>query len=45
MTPLREYSKEEFRDIARHLRPDWTDEEFEEAWEGFLDLKRRKALH
>lgn len=42
---MREFSKEEWRDVARRLRPDWTDEDFEAAWNGFLELKRRKALH
>lgn len=38
-------TKDEWRDVALSLRPDWTEEDFEEAWIGFLDLKRRKALH
>lgn len=41
---LHEFDKDEWRDVARRLRPKWTDEEFEEAWLEFVDLKRRKSL-
>ncbi len=44
-TRLDEYSKEEWRDVARAARPDWTDEEFNAAWERFMALKRRRAYN
>jgi len=37
--------KEDWREIAYTLRPDWTDEQFEEAWTEFVELKRLKSLH
>jgi hypothetical protein len=40
---LDEFSKEEWQDVSRKLRPDWTDEQFEEAWVEFQEMKRRKA--
>ena len=42
---INEYDKNEWRDVARILRPDWTDEQFEEAWLEFCELKRSKAQH
>jgi len=40
-TRLYEYSKEEWRDVMRILRPKWTDERFEEAWDEFQIAKAR----
>ncbi len=42
---LKEFDKDEWREVARKLRPDWTDEEFEAAWLEFCALKYRKQLH
>lgn len=36
---LNEYDKLEWRDVARRLRPKWTDEEFDTAWAEFATLK------
>jgi hypothetical protein len=41
---LDHYTKDEWREVARRLRPDWTEEQFEEAWAEFVEMKRRKAL-
>lgn len=43
-TRLDEYDKTEWREVARLLKPDWTEEQFEEAWQEFLELKRRKTM-
>lgn len=45
MTKLNKFSKEEWRDVVRRVRPDWTDEQFDSAWTEFQELKRSKALH
>lgn len=42
---LDEFSKDEWREVARRLRPDMSDGEFELAWTEFCELKRRKHLH
>lgn len=44
MSRLDMFDKIEWRDVARRLRPDWTDEQFEIAWEEFCEWKRRKRL-
>ncbi len=44
-TRLDEFTKEEWRDVSRLARPDWTDEQFEEYWKGFVEMKRKKGLH
>jgi hypothetical protein len=31
------FTKEEWREVARLVRPDWGDEEFEKRWEEFAD--------
>jgi hypothetical protein len=41
---LYQMSKEEWRDIARMLRPDWTDQQFDEEWLIFQYAKWRKTL-
>ena len=39
-------TKEEFREITRELWPaDWTDDDFDEYWEEFAELKRQRTLH
>lgn len=45
MTHLNEFDKDEWRDVVRILRPDWTDERFEGAWAEFMEWKRRKQLN
>ena len=42
---LDEFDKNEWRDVARRLRPDWTDDDFDEAWDEFVELKRRANEH
>lgn len=42
---LDEFTKEEWREIVRHVRPDWTDEKFEQVWKAFIEMKYLKALH
>lgn len=39
---LDELDKNEFRDVAKLLRPHIPDEEFDEQWIAFMDLKRAK---
>lgn len=46
---LNELDKEEMRLVSRKLRPDWTDEQFDEMWADFCAMKaehlRKQALH
>lgn len=42
---LQEYDKEEWRRVARLLRPEWSDDEFDRAWDDFQEMKRRKPLN
>ena len=42
MTRLDEHDENEWRDVARILRPDWTDEDFTREWAEF---QRDKAEH
>lgn len=37
---LYELTKEEFRDVTRYLRPDYTDEQYEHDWNEFQEFKR-----
>lgn len=39
--PLYLMDKIEWRDVARKLRPDWTDAQFDEAWADFVERKQR----
>lgn len=41
---LTEFDKDEWRDVARKLCPDWTDEDFEREWAAFQKFKRRKKM-
>lgn len=41
---LDQFDKVEWRDVVRRVRPDWTDEQFEQAWAEFIEMKRRKSL-
>lgn len=38
-------TKAEWREVARRLRPDWTDEQFEAAWQEFFLLIAWHAQH
>jgi hypothetical protein len=42
MTRLSEFDEVEWRDVARKLRPDWTDEQFACEWASF---QQDKAAH
>jgi hypothetical protein len=42
---LDEFDKNEWRDVARLLRPDWDDEDFDRAWDEFVKLKQSKEVH
>lgn len=42
---LSEYSKDEWRGIAKRASPGLTEEMFEEMWQGFILLKKFKALN
>jgi len=42
---LDEFDRDEWRDVCRHVRPDWSDAQFDEAWAEFIDRKRRRAMH
>lgn len=44
LTGLHEYTKDEWRDVARNVRPDLSDEEFDRMWDDFQEMKARKAL-
>lgn len=41
---LDEFDKAEWRDVARILRPDWTEDDFEDAWREFTEMKRCKEM-
>lgn len=43
--PLDEFTKEEWREVSRLARPDWTEEQFEKYWDEFVAMKARKGLH
>ena len=40
---LDEFDKTEWRDVARLLRPDWTDEDLDREWADFLEFKRLRG--
>lgn len=42
---LDEYDEDEWRDIVRAARPDWSEEEIAEAWARFVEAKRMKGMH
>ena len=42
---LDSFDKAEWRSIARMLKPEWTEAEFEAAWAEFVEMKRKHALH
>lgn len=39
MTRLGEYTRDEWRDVCRRLRPDLERDEFDEMWGEFVALK------
>jgi hypothetical protein len=41
---LDEFDKTEWRDVTRKLRPDWTEEQFEQEWAAFQAAKRRRMM-
>jgi len=41
-TRLNEFDKTEWWDVCRRLRPDWSYEQFERAWQEFVELKRKR---
>lgn len=42
---LDELDKQEWRDVAKKVRPDLTDEEFEKMWEEFHREKALRQAH
>jgi hypothetical protein len=42
---LDEFDKNEWRDVARRLKPDMTDAQFDEAWDEFQADKRRRQTN
>lgn len=41
---LDDFTKEEWREVARRAVPRLTDEEFDQMWAEFEEQKRRKAV-
>jgi hypothetical protein len=39
---LDEFTKDEWRDVARKVAPHMTDEEYDAAWEAFVALKKAR---
>jgi len=44
-TRLDEFSKDEWRDVCRRVRPDIDDEQFEQEWQEFEAAKRMRKVH
>lgn len=42
---VKDFTKEDWYDLSRKARPDWSEEQFEEYWKEFVEMKRRKELH
>ena len=42
---LKEYTKEEWRDVCRKLAPKWDDDRFEIEWELYQKWKSFKKLN
>lgn len=36
------YTKEEWKPIAKHFRPDWSDAEYDREWESFQAFKKER---
>lgn len=41
---LDEFDKDEWREVARLIKPAWTEAQFEEAWQEFMELQQRKKM-
>lgn len=42
---LDEFDRDEWRDVVRLVRPDWSDERFDAEWDRFVEMKRRRRMH
>lgn len=42
---LNEFTKTEWYDVAKHLVPDLTPEEYDIMWDEFVEMKRMKGLN
>lgn len=42
---LDEYTKDEWRAVAKHLVPNLTDEQYDVMWDEFVEFKRLRALN
>lgn len=40
-----QFDKEEWRAVAKLLRPDWTEEQYETEWAEFHEMKRQHFIH
>lgn len=38
---LDEYTKDEWRSIAMKLKPEWTEQDFDQAWNEFIQMKEQ----
>ncbi len=45
MARLNEFDEQEWREVVRKVRPDWTDEQFDRAWREFVRMKHQKSLN
>jgi len=43
-TRMDEFDKDEWYQVCRTVRPDWTEAQFDKAWADFCEAKRRKAF-
>ncbi len=41
---LKEFDETEWRDVAKRLRPDWSEDDFQKAWLEFSEWKRTRFL-
>lgn len=39
------YEKEQWREVARRVRPEWSDEKFEETWADFVEYRRQMCVN
>lgn len=42
---LDEFDRDEWEDVARRLRPDWSEEDRDEAWNEFVRLKALRSAN
>lgn len=45
MIRLNEFDRAEWQDVAKALRPDWSEADFDRAWIGFQREKARRSVH